>query len=309
MRIIEQHEVGGPEVLRTADVAIPAPAAGEIRVKVGAIGVNPVDVAVRDGSFPLLGDPPFVLGWDMAGTVDALGEEVAGFAVGDRVFGMPRFPGQARCYAEYVLAPASELAATPASLDDEQAAATPLAGLTAWQALVEAGDVQPGQRVLIHAAGGGVGHLAVQIAKARGAFVVATASAAKVDFVTGLGADEVIDYRARDFTDGLDPVDLAIDPLSGDITARTLAVIRDGGVLATLIPITDDTVADEAARRDVTHAEIHVVPRRDSLHALADLAATGQLAPHVSATYPLDKAGDAHGEFTSGTLGKIVLVP
>lgn len=309
MRIIEQHEVGGPEVLTTAEVATPDPGAGEVRIRNSAIGVNPIDVAVRAGAFPLLGDPPFVLGWDVAGTVEQLGEGVTELSVGDRVFGMPRFPQQAAGYAEYVVVPADELIATPRSLDDEHAAAIPMAGLTAWQALVEVGNVTFGQRVLVHAAGGGVGHFAVQIAKARGAHVVATASAGKVDFVTGLGADEVIDYRAGDFSAGLRPVDLAIDPLGGDLTARTLDVVADGGVLATLLPVTDDGITEQARRRDVRHAPIFVSPRRESLRGLVELVTAGKLVSHVSAIYPLDKAGDAHGEFASGALGKVVLVP
>ncbi|MDQ3157477.1 MAG: NADP-dependent oxidoreductase [Actinomycetota bacterium] len=309
MRIIEQHSVGGPEVLAVAEVAVPEPGTGEVRVKVGAAGINPVDAAVRAGHYPLLGETPFVLGWDIAGTVDAIGEGVSLHRVGDRVFGMPRFPSEARAYAEYVVVPAEELVKTPEPLDDEHAAAIPLAGLTAWQALIEAGELQAGQRVLIHGAGGGVGHLAVQIAKARGAYVIATASPGKVEFVTGLGADEVIDYTAGDFAEGLDPVDVALDPLSGDITARTLAVIRDSGVLATLVAVTDEAVAEEAIRRNIRHVKVFVAPRREALVALADLADDGKLIPHISGIYPLEKAGDAHEQLAQGGPGKIVLVP
>lgn len=309
MRIIEQLALGGPDVLRVGEADLPVPGPGEVRVKVGAAAINPVDIAVRAGYYPLLGEPPFVLGWDVAGSVDALGEGVTLHTVGDRVFGMPRFPAAARTYAEYVIAPAQDLVRTPSALDDERSAAIPLAGLTAWQALVEGGDIQPGQRVLIHAAGGGVGHFAVQIAKARGAYVVATASAAKVDFVRGLGADEVIDYRNQDFAEGLEPVDVAIDPLSGDITARTLAVLRKGGVLATLIPVTDESVAAEGLRHNVRHVAVSVAPRRESLLALAHLAETGLIRPHVSGVYPLEKVGDAHEAVVAGAPGKTVLVP
>ena len=176
MRIIVQDKTGGPETLILQERPDPVPAAGEVLVRVMAAGINPIDVATSRGGAKLLGDPPFTVGWDIAGRVMALGKGVTGFAVGDRVFGMPRFPEQAAGYADHVAAPAGELAPTPDSLDDDHAAALPLAGLTAWQALVDAAAVQPGEKVLIYAAAGGVGHLAVQIAKALGAEVTASAS-------------------------------------------------------------------------------------------------------------------------------------
>lgn len=309
MRIIEQSTLGGPEVLEIVEVDLPDPGPGEVRVKTGAAALNPVDGAVRAGYYPLLGEPPFVIGWDVAGTVDAIGEGVSPHAVGDRVFGMPKFQAAARAYAEYVVAPAEELVATPANLDDEHAAAIPLAALTAWQALVETGNVQAGQRVLIHAAGGGVGHFAVQIAKAKGAYVVATASPSKADFVKGLGADEVIDYTAGDFAEGLAPVDIALDSLSGDITGRTLAVVADGGVLAMLIGEFDEDTVAAAARREIVLSRVMVRPHREALRALADLAAAGGLVPHVSGVFPFEKVGDAHRDLAGSTQGKIVLVP
>ena len=309
MRIIEQHTLGGPEVLQVAEVEIPVPEAGEVRVKVGAAGINPVDAAVRAGYFPLLGEPPFALGWDVAGTIDAVGEGVSLHLIGDRVLGMPRFPAAGNAYAEYVVAPAEEFVSTPEVLDDEHAGAIPLVGLTAWKALVEEGNVQPGQRVLIHAGGGGVGHLAVQIAKAKGAYVIATASPSKADFVRSLGADEVIDYTSGDFAEGLAPVDFALDPLGGDNTARSLAVVRDGGVLVSLTAEPDESTAAEAARRRIHAVKISVVQNREALQALADLAAQGALVPHVSAVYPLEKVGDAHAELAGSVQGKIVLVP
>ena len=309
MRIIEQNAVGGPEVLQVVDRDIPNPGPGEVRVKTGAASINPVDAAIRAGYFPLLGEPPFSVGWDVAGTVDAVGEGVSLHLVGDRVFGMPRFPAAANAYAEYVIAPAEDLVATPDVLDDEHAAAIPLVGLTAWLGLVHEGNVQPRQRVLIHAGGGGVGHLAVQIAKAKGAYVIATASPSKAEFVKGLGADEVIDYTAGDFADGLDPVDLAFEPFGGDIATRSLAVVRDGGVLISLTAEPDESTAVEAKRRGIHALKINVAPDREALQALADLAAAGTLVPHVSGVYPLEKAADAHAELAGSTQGKIVLVP
>src|SRR5262245_2342907 len=193
MRIVVQESTGGPEVLKLAERPSRKPGSGEILVSVKAAAINPVDIAVRSGAYPLLGEPPFTVGWDISGTVANLGEGVTGIAVGDEIYGMPRFPKQAAAYAEEVVAPASEVAPKPRALSHEQAAALPLAGLTAWQGLVRGAGLAKGQRVLIHGAGGGVGHLAVQIAKALGATVLATASTGKVGFVRSLGADEVID--------------------------------------------------------------------------------------------------------------------
>lgn len=307
MRIIEQQSTGGADVLRLTETDTPRPAKGEVLVRVGAIGVNPVDAAVRAGYWPLLGEPPFVLGWDVAGTVDALGENVTDLTVGDRVFGLIRFPEAGNAYAEYVVAPASELAPTPSGLDDVHAAAIPLAGLTAWKALVEEGAVRAGERVLIHAAGGGVGHFAVQIAKARGAYVVATASTEKADFVRALGADEVIDYTAGDFAAELEPVDLAIDPLGGELTARTVAVLRDRGRLVSLLPGNEDAVHEEVERRGIRHSTISVTASRSALLELAALVNAGGLAPTVSATFPLERAADAHEALARSPKGKVVL--
>ena len=197
MRSITQATLGGPDVLEVAEVPRPEPFPTEVLVRVAAAGVNPVDWKVRTrGGF--LGEPPFTVGWDVAGVVEALGGGVTRFAVGDRVFGMPRFPREAAAYAEYVTSPSRQLARTPDGMSDVEAGGLPLAGLTAWQALVETADVQPGQRVLILAAAGGVGHLAVQIAKARGAHVIGTASAGKHAFLREIGADETIDYTSED---------------------------------------------------------------------------------------------------------------
>ncbi len=308
MRIVTQHTTGGPEVLGVTQVDSPLPGPGEVRVAVRAIGVNPVDSAVRAGLFPLIGEPPFTVGWDVAGEVDALGEGVDAFAIGDRVFGMPRFPQSAAAYAEQVVAPADQLVRTPGDTDDEHAAALPLAALTAYQALVEVAGIGAGDRVLVQAGGGGVGHLAVQIAKTLGAEVVATASPAKVEAVTGFGADQVVDYTRQDFTQVVEPVDLVIDPFGGENLLRSVAVTRDGGVVASLLDL-DDAAAAAAEERGIRLVRIGVVPNQESLQAIADLVAEGTVTAHVAATYPLEKAGDAHTEIANGVLGKLVLTP
>src|SRR5207342_478443 len=225
MRIIRQHTLGGPEVLELEELPRPEPGPGEVLVRQAAAGVNPVDWKVRArGGF--LGEPPFTVGWDVAGVV----EEGEGFEPGERVFGMPRFPGEAKAYAEYVTAPADELARIPEGLSDVEAGALPLAGLTAWQALVNTADVQPGQRVLILAAAGGVGHLAVQIAKARGAYVIGTARAAKHTFLAELGADEAVDYTSERVEDRVRDADVVLDLVGDESSAGALATLRDGGL-------------------------------------------------------------------------------
>ena len=308
MRKIVQHTFGGPEVLELHEADEPRPGAGEVLVRVGGAGVNPADAGIRGGYWPILGDPPFTVGWDVAGTVEWVGAGVTAFAVGDRVFGMPRFPAAAQAYAELVVAPAGDLARTPDALTDVQAGALPLAGLTAWQALVETAAISAGQRVLIQAAGGGVGHLAVQLAKARGAYVVASASPAKSGFVRSLGADEVLDYTAGKLIDGLALVDVILDPLGSPNTQTVLPLVKPDGVVVSLLDVDDDARAI-AQQRGVRLERILVHPSGGQLSQLAELAAAGQLRPQVAATFPLAKAGDAHRALTERPAGKIVLVP
>jgi NADPH:quinone reductase-like Zn-dependent oxidoreductase len=204
-------------------------------VRISHAGINPVDTAVRAGWFALIGAPPFTVGWDISGTVEAVGKDVSQFKVGDTVFGMPRFPKQAAAYAEYVTAPANELALKPESLGFAEAGALPLAGLTAWQALVNATHLKLGQKVLILAAAGGVGHIAVQIARAQGAHVVATTSAKKRDYAKSIGADQVIDYAADDFTTLPADFDVVLDPIAGEQAERSLKVLKRGGHLLCLL--------------------------------------------------------------------------
>ena len=249
-----------------------------------------------------------MLGWDVAGTVTAVGPDVTGLTVGQRVFGMPAFPAEAGGYAEQVLVQAEQVTPTPNSLDDQHAASLPLVALTAYQALHEVGRIRRGDRVLIQAAGGGVGHVAVQIAKAHGAHVVGTASPTKIAFVQSLGADHVIDYTASK-PDRPDPVDLAIDPFGGPNTLWTLQTVRDGGLLTLLVGVFDDQVRTAAAARDVRLVRISVVPNAASLHRIAELSADGRLVPHISATFPLDQAAEAHRHLDVGVQGKIVLLP
>ncbi|TWP46512.1 NADP-dependent oxidoreductase [Lentzea tibetensis] len=303
MRVITQNTVGDAAVLQVADVDKPRPQAGQVLIKVGAAGVNPVDVAVRAGWFPLLGEPPFTLGWDVAGTVEEVGAGVTEFAPGDEVLGLISFPEAGNAYAEYTVAKADELIKRPASLSVEEAAGLPCVGLTSWQALVGLAGLEAGQRVLIHAAAGGVGHLAVQVAKARGAHVIGTASAAKHDFVRGLGADELIDYRTQDFGD-VDPVDVVFDLVGGEYAERSAKVLKPGGVLVTAIGGNPGLTEERAAELGI---RFHVVSVRPSA---VDLAQVVGLKVHVEQVLPLADVVKAHELIASGrTSGKIILVP
>jgi NADPH:quinone reductase-like Zn-dependent oxidoreductase len=278
-----------------------------VLVRVRAAGVNPVDWKTRArGGF--LGEPPFTVGWDVAGVVEALGRGVTRFDPGDRVFGMPRFPREAAAYAEYVTSPSRQLARIPDGLGDVEAAALPLAGLTAWQSLVETADVKKGQRVLVLAAAGGVGHLAVQIAKARGAYVIGSARRDKHEFLAGIGADEVIDYTKGPVEERVHDVDVVLDLVGDDASRRTLAALRDGGLYITVPSSAGVEPLLELAAGRVRVTGILVEPDRAGLEAIAGLVAAGALHVHVSGTFPLEDAGRAHELGEAGhTLGKLVL--
>jgi NADPH:quinone reductase-like Zn-dependent oxidoreductase len=307
MRAIRQQTLGGPEVLELAEVPRPDPGPTEVLVRVTAAGVNPVDWKTRArGGF--LGQPPFTVGWDVAGVVEEVGRGVTLFAGGERVFGMPRFPHEAAAYAEYVTSPSRQLARIPEGLGDVEAAALPLAGLTAWQALVETADVQPDQRVLILAAAGGVGHLAVQIAKARGAYVIGTAQAAKHPFLTALGADETIDYTSEAVEERVRGIDVVLDLVGDESTRRALQTLRDGGIFIVVPSSAGVEPLRELAGGRVRVTGILVEPDRAGMEAIARLAAKGALRPHVAAKFPLEQSARAHelGE-TGRTQGKIVL--
>ena len=308
MKAVTQHAFGGPEVLELEEVPRPEPLPSEVLIRVQAAGVNPVEPFIRSGMFPLLGQPPFILGWDVSGIVEEVVPGVNRFRVGDEVFGMPMFPRPAGTYAEYVTAPSLQLARKPSTINHVHAAAIPMAGLTAWQSLVDVARVGAGQRVLIHGAGGGVGHIALQIAKARGAHVTCTASAAKHDFLRELGADEPIDYRTRDFAEEVRDVDVVFDVIGGDYGPRSFRTLRPGGLFITAVERTNARLAADAEAAGVRFAGITVEPDHVGLEGLAGLIDAGRLRIHVDQTVPLAGAGKAHEILESGgATGKIVL--
>lgn len=315
MRRIVQHAAGGPEVLTLEDAPIPSAGPTEILIRVRAASVNPTDVKSRArGSLYFGEQPPFTLGYDVSGVVAATGLGVTHVDVGDEVYGMLRFPHSGNTYAEYTTAPSRQVLLKPPALSHVEAAALPLAAMTAWQALVDLARLAPGETVLIHAGAGGVGHLAVQVAKARGARVVATASAENHAFLFSLGADAAIDYRTSLLTrgDGGIPasgVDVVLDTLGGSVVESSLRVLAPGGRLVSLIPTglwpkqLIDTLGVFATR-------ILVEPDQETLRAVDTLVRAEELHPTVSATFPLADVAEAHRLSEIGhTRGKIVLIP
>ncbi|MFG2517050.1 NADP-dependent oxidoreductase [Streptomyces sp. NPDC048584] len=307
MRVINQQALGGPEVLTIVDAPEPRPVPGEVLVRVKAIGLNPLEARLRAGEFPLLGRPPFILGWDISGVVEEA-PQTWRFRPGAEVFGMPLFPRAANAYAEVVSAPALHLVRKPASLSHVEAAALPIVGLTAWQGLVDLAGVSEGDRVLVHGGGGGVGHVAIQIAKALGAHVIATAGGSKREFVEGLGADEVIDYTAVDFTDAVHDIDVVLDTIGGDTVERSLGVLRPGGHLVTATSEDDPELIATYEAAGMRFSGIAVDPDRVALRGLVDLVEQGKLRVHVQETFPFERVADAHRLLEGGHLqGKLVL--
>jgi NADPH:quinone reductase-like Zn-dependent oxidoreductase len=305
---ITQHAFGEPGVLEAEEVDRPRALPTEVLVRVKAVGVNPVDTIIRSGGFPLLGPPPFILGWDVSGIVEEVVPGTTRFTTGDEVYGMPFFPRAANAYAEYVAAPSRQLALKPQSLDHAHAAAMPMAGLTAWQSLVDVADVQPGQRVLIHGAAGGVGHVATQIAKHLGAYVIGTASAGKHDFVRSLGADELVDYQTVDFERAVGDVDVVLDSIGGAYADRSVRVLREGGLLVTLIERSNAELADNVRAQGRRFAGVSVEPDHVALERLAELVDAGHLEPHVELALPMRDAARAHEVLeTTHLKGKVVL--
>lgn len=307
MRRVIQRSIGGPEVLELEeDVPAPVPAAGEVLIESRAMGVNPVDAKIRRGS-GLLGEPPFTLGFDVSGVVVA-GE---GFEPGDEVFGMIRFPEAGNCYAEYVTAPANQLLFKPPQLSHQEAAAVPLAAETAWQALIHTANLQPGERVLIHAGAGGVGHLAIQIAKARGAYVLTTATEAKHPLLKAFGADQTIDYTREGHLDQLTgSLDVVLDTVGAGTAEASIPALKSGGRLVTIVDYRSESLPQLAEDSGVEYHGMRVVPSAEDLHEIVKLIASGELEVELAAVLALEDATIAHKLLeTQRTTGKIVLIP
>jgi NADPH:quinone reductase-like Zn-dependent oxidoreductase len=306
MKAIVIDDFGPPEVLRKAALPVPVPAANEALLRVETVGVNAIDWATRAGVGVPVAAFPVVLGWDLCGRVVAVGAEAGGVAVGDEVFALARFPELASAYAECVTVPVSDLAPKPREMEAVTAAAAPMSSLTAWQAVVEQGQVDCGMRTLIHGASGGVGHIAVQLAKRTGAEVVGTASKASAPFLTGLGADVVLDYHG-DWMSDAGIFDVVLDTRGGDDFVELLDLISPGGTMVTLKG-RDQKHDGILAGRDLRVEYTYVGADGPVLVQLAGLIADGSLQVVVDETFTLDQAVAAHraGE-AGGIRGKLVL--
>jgi len=307
MKAVRIHVYGGPEMLHYEE-NVPRPVFGsdDLLIRVRAAAVNPVDWKIREGWLQgfLHHNLPLTLGWDVSGEVVEIGPEVSGFAVGDEVYARPNIERDG-AYAEYIAVKANEVAFKPVTLDHIHAAAVPLTALTAWQALVDTAQLQAGQTVLIHAAAGGVGSLAVQLAKARGARVIATASAVNIGLVTELGADEFIDYTQTRFEEAAKNVDVVLDTIGGDTQERSWQVLKPGGILISVVSPPLETVA---ADRGVRSAFVFIHPSGEQLTAITRLIDEGRMKPLIHTVLPLNEVRQAHAISQGGhARGKIVL--
>lgn len=309
MRAIVIDELGPPEVLHLTTLSVPNVDVNEVLIRSFFVAVNPVDAKTRAGFGVSVESFPAILGWDLCGEVVRVGPDVADLREGDVVFGMPRFPRLASAYAEYVVSPADEVRRKPDAVDPQQAAAAPMVALTAWQALITLGGLQAGQRVLIHGAAGGVGHVAVQVARWAGAEVIGTASARNREFLTQLGAHDIIDYTTTPLESITHDFDLVVDTRGGDDLLRLLHVARPDGLIVSLLG-RDDTAAREASTKGVRLAFAYVAPDAPALARVSELMATGALRIAIDRIFPLAEAAAAHTLVEIGHVrGRVLLQP
>ncbi|AYG69872.1 MULTISPECIES: NADP-dependent oxidoreductase [unclassified Rhizobium] len=305
MQAVRIHRFGGPEVMQLDQIEQPIPATDEVVIKVFAASVNPVDAKMREGKYPVVTekDFPYVLGRDVSGEIADAGESVSSFLRGDDVFAFlaPDHGG----YEEFVIAKSDEIARKPETLDHVKAAAVPLAGITAWQGLFDHGKLQAGQRVLIHGGAGGVGHLAIQFAKARGAWVATTASAVDRDFLSDLGADQIIDYKSERFETIVEPVDLVFDLVSGETQERSFSVIKSGGALISTLA---EPNRQRAEAQGIRTGRYTAQPNGAQLQKIASLVDSGKVKVRVDRTFELRQAAAAQKALQDEHIrGKVVL--
>jgi NADPH:quinone reductase len=313
MKAVRIHEFGDVDVLKYEEVERPEPQVGEVLVRVRAAGVNLVDVVSRQHPLPITTGAkalPYILGWDISGEVVALGEGVTQFAVGDEVYGMPRFPGEAKAYSEYTTAPVADIALKPQRLTHQEAAGVPLAALTAWQALFDVAHLQAGQTIFIPGGAGGVGHFAIQLAKWKWAKVITTTSTRNLEFVRNLGADVVIDYTRQAFTDVVNDVDVVLDTVGEDVLKHSFHVVKRGGFIVSLPGHKGVKALGEqlAPHYGVTFVLLLVHPSGEQMAQMAQLFDAGHLKTHLDAVFPLKDVAQAHKLSEGGHVrGKLVL--
>jgi len=307
MKAVRFHSYGGPDVLVYEDAPKPEPAAGEVLVKVHATSVNPIDWKIRAGhlkgfrDYPL----PFILGWDVSGVVESVGSGETGFKPGDEVYGRPDL-GRSGAYAEYIAVKKDEIAPKPTRLNHVHSAAIPLVGLTAWQALFDAAGLTAGQKVLVHAAAGGVGHMAIQFAKLKDLYVAGTASGHNQEYLKQLGCDLPINYETTRFEDVVHDYDAVVESMGGDVRTRSWKVLKKGGILVALIgpPPSEEDAKAHGVRASIIWGQA----KSDQLKEIARLADTGRVKPEIAAVFPLRDAAKAHQmSETEHVRGKIVL--
>lgn len=304
-KLIRLHRFGGKEVLRTEEFDISQPDAGEVLVSVRAASVNPVDFKIRSGKYPAVRNDrlPYTLGRDISGIVERCGAQATRFKVGDEVFGVVGIHGGG--YSEHAVVSESALAARPPGLDHVHATAVPLAGLTAWQGLFRYGGLKEGQSVLIHGGSGGVGHFAIQFAKAIRARVLTTVSTDNVKFARELGADIVIDYKTQRFEDHASDLDMVFDLIDGETRERSWGLLKKGGALVSTLT---DPSREKAAQLGVRALRYTVEADGSELAEIATLIVLGKVKPHVHKTFPLSAAADALASVEQGhSVGKVVL--
>lgn len=306
MKAIRIHTYGGPDVLKYEDVPRPKLRRGEVLIRVYAAGVNPVDWKVREGYLKDMRQYslPLIPGWDLSGVVEKVGSGVTRFQKGAEVYSRPDIARNG-AYAQYIVARGSEVALKPKSIDHLHAAAIPHAALTAWQALFDTAELQPGQKLLVHAAAGGVGHFAVQLAKWKGAHVMATASRKNHDLLRELGADETIDYTTERFEDVVREVDVVLDTIAGETQERSWQVLKKGGILVSILKRPSP---EKAAAHEARGGYVFVQPNAAELAEIATLIDSAKLKPVVETVLPLSEARRAQELNQAGhTRGKIVL--
>ncbi len=312
MKAIVLKGFGGVENLVITDIPVPEISDDEVLVKVKAIGINPVDIKTRKGK-ALAGSlkemDPLILGWDISGTITRTGKDVTLFKKGDEVFGMVNFPGHGKAYAEYVAAPEMHIALKPANISHEEAAAASLAALTAWQILKEKAPIKPGNKVLIHAAAGGVGHYAVQMSKYLGAYVAGTASEQNKDFVLSLGVSQNIDYEKLRFEEILHDMDFVLDTIGGEYTDRSLKVLKPGGTIICIPSGASDNLTEKAKEKGLIGSHFMVRSNGKNMNEISELLGKGIVRSFVSGRYSFDEIKAAHLQIETGkTRGKVVVI-
>lgn len=311
MKAIVLIGFGGVQNLEYSKLPVPDISDNEVLIKVKAFSINPVDIKTRLGrgqASRLKEFNPIILGWDVSGTVINTGRSVTSFKTGDEVFGMVNFPGHGKAYAEYVSAPELHLALKPSGISHENAAAASLAALTAWQILKEKVRIKPGDKVLIHAAAGGVGHYAVQMAKHLGAYVIGTSSGENKKFVIDLGASEHIDYQKQSFENEIKDIDFVFDSIGGDYIDRSLKVLKPDGIIISIPSGTSESVKEKASAKGMTGDTFRVQSDGKNMKKIAELLEKGIVRSHISKVFAFDEIQAAHLQIESGkTKGKIVV--